>query len=78
MLPCRATAGRPCFGRNVFVGLRETHLGPVVELIEGQVQLQHVTAESRDVGPVSGFADPAVTQDQRAGQEEAICKHGEH
>lgn len=58
--------------------IMEAHLIPVAQLIEGQVQLQHVSADRRDVRPRSSFSDPGVAQDQSAGQEEAACRQPQH
>lgn len=54
--------------------MKQTYLFPVIELIVGQVQLQDMSTECFDVGPVASFADPAVIQNQNAGQEQSVCR----
>ena len=49
-----------------------THLFPVLELVVGQVQLDHVGAERGHLRPVTGLGDPAVIQHQHTGQVEPI------
>ena len=51
----------------------DSHLIPVAQLVVGQVQSHHVGAEGCNVGAIPGFTDPTSVQNQRAGQEEAIC-----
>ncbi len=54
--------------------MKKRDLGPVVELVVGQVQLHHVGTESCDVCLVTSFSDSTVIQSHDPGQEQPVCK----